>query len=103
MWCDLKNSPSIRTQTFGLCCSCVRIGTVFPQWVADLFRFGSAAELKLTKSFVFSAQPVVKRMQKHQDWLVRVQVMSDRFAQSHSDLDCMFVSSRFCGGPGSLS
>jgi hypothetical protein len=65
-------------------------------------RFGWAIVLSLTKSFVLSAHSVVKRMQNISTDSSRVSVMSDGFAQSHSDPNCMFVSIPLGTGPGKL-
>ena len=56
----------------------------------------------LTKSFVLSAHSVEKRMQNIRTDSFRVFVMSDDFAQSHSDIYCMFVSVPLGTGPKSL-
>jgi hypothetical protein len=81
----------------------IRIGTIAPQWVGISASFGWATVLSLTKSFVLSAQSVVKRMQIIRTDSFGVSVMFDDFAQSHSDHDCMFVSIPIGTGPGSLS
>jgi len=75
----------------------------FPQWLPYQFRFGLATVSNLTKSFVPSAHFVEKRVQNIRSDSFRVYVMSDDFAQSHSDLDCMFVSVPLGSRPGSLS
>jgi len=79
----------------------IRIGAIVPHW-PNLFLSGWAVVLSLTKSFALSAQSAVKRMQIIGIDSSRVSVMPDDFAQSHSDLICMFVSISFDTGPGKL-
>jgi hypothetical protein len=54
------------------------------------FWFGIVSNL--IKSFVLNARSMEKRVQNIRTDSLRVFVMSDDFAQCHSDLDCKFVS-----------
>src|ERR1700674_1143409 len=86
-----------------MCRPRVRNGTTFPQRVPYLFPPGWATVSNLAKSFVLSVHTVEKRMHSIRTDPFRVLVMPDDFAQSYSDLGCMFVSFPLGTGPGSLS
>jgi len=80
----------------------IHIGTLVPQWAGKSNKFWLGHHSGRTKTFVLSAQSVVKRMQNIRTDSSRVAVMSDDFAQSNSDLACMFVSIPVRTGPESL-
>jgi len=79
----------------------IQNGTLVPQWAGISNSFWLGHCFSRTKSFVFSAHSVEERMQNIRTDSSRVSVMSDDFAQSHSDLDCMFVSIPVGTGPES--
>jgi len=80
----------------------IRAGAIAPLW-KYLFRSGGTDSLNRTKSFTLCAPSVVKRMQNINAGSPGASVMSDDFAQTHSDPVCMFVSVSFDGSPNRLA
>jgi len=80
----------------------VRIGTISRNGLLVCFVLIEPPFQTPTKSFALSTHSVEKHMQIIKTDSSGVFVMSDDFAQNHSDLDCVFVSVRVGTGPRSL-